>query len=87
MIFTGPDSTTARENGCAWLSYDGGATWPVKQQIYAGAFAYSVPVTLDRNKFGVLFERDGYKRISLAIVDFAWFCSGKDEMSMMKDPN
>ena len=87
MIFTGPDSTTARENGCAWLSYDGGATWPVKQQIYAGAFAYSVPVTLDRNKFGVLFERDGYKRISLAIVDFAWFCGGKDEMLMMKNPN
>jgi hypothetical protein len=78
IVFSGPNSTSSRSNGTAWLSTDGGATWPVKKQIYAGAFAYSLPVTVDCDRFGVFFEKDGYTRISLALVDFEEFTAGAD---------
>jgi sialidase-1 len=76
IVFSGPDSTTARVDGHAWLSTDGGATWPVKRRVYAGGFAYSLPTTIDCDRFGVCFERDGYQAISLAFVDYAEMTGG-----------
>ncbi|MFZ9881238.1 MAG: exo-alpha-sialidase [Phycisphaerales bacterium] len=81
IVFSGPNSASSRSNGHAWLSTDGGATWPVKQRVYAGAFAYSLPVTVDCDRFGVFFEKDGYTRITLAFVDFTDFTGGGDDFS------
>ncbi len=78
VVFCGPNSTTSRSNGTAWLSIDGGATWPVSKQVYGGGFAYSLPVTIDCDRFGVFFEKDGYTRITLAIVDYTDFNPGDD---------
>ncbi len=80
LIFCGPNAT-ARTNGFAWLSYDGGLTWPRKARVYIGAFAYSLPVPLDCDRFGVFFEKDGYTRISLALIDFTDFTAGTDDFS------
>lgn len=68
LVFTGPNSRSARNAGCAWFSWDGGSTWPRKAAIHAGSFAYSVPVPLGPDRIGVLFERDGCSRISWATV-------------------
>ena len=46
--------------------------------MYAGAFAYSLPVFVDCDRFGVFFEKDGYARIPLALLDYAAFTDGTD---------
>lgn len=66
LVFTGPNSRRERKDGTAWFSFDGGRTWPTAQAIYGGVFAYSQPALLPDGSVGVLFERDGYRRITLA---------------------
>ncbi|MEZ6017176.1 MAG: sialidase family protein [Planctomycetota bacterium] len=78
IVYAGPDSTTARVRGTLRVSYDEGATWPVARLIYAGGFAYSVAVRLPDARLGVLFERDGYARITLARTSLEWVTSGDD---------
>jgi len=63
LAFTGCDSTTARMNGTLWISLDEGASWPIKQPLATGFFAYSAPVDLGGGRIGVLAETDDYRRI------------------------
>ena len=63
LAFTGCDSTTARMNGTLWISLDVGASWPIKQPLVTGFFAYSAPVDLGDGRIGVLAETDDYRRI------------------------
>jgi len=81
IVFSGPNSTSSRSNGTVWLSTDGGATWPVSKQVYYGSFAYSLPVTVDCDRFGVFFEKDGNTRITLAFVDYTDFTAEADDFS------
>ncbi len=69
LVCTGPDSEKSRTDGAAWVSADGGATWPRKVPVHAGSFAYSVPVPLGGTRVGVLFERDGCSRIAFTVID------------------
>ncbi len=71
LLHTGPDGAK-RENGTVWMSFDDGATWPVKKQLWPGSFAYSVPTRLADGTVGVLFETDGYKRIVFARFPIGW---------------
>ena len=48
-----------------------GDTWPVSKQVYFGSYGYSLPVTVDCDRFGVFFEKDGTTRITLAFIDYA----------------
>lgn len=41
LIFSNIVHPTARKNGHIWASFDGGQTWPVRRQVFAGSFAYS----------------------------------------------
>jgi sialidase-1 len=68
LAVTGPDDPARRRNGVAWISEDGGATWPVRVPVHGGEFAYSAPVALADGGLGVLFEADGCRRISFAAV-------------------
>jgi sialidase-1 len=68
ILYCGPDSTTSRARGTVRVSYDEGATWPVARLVVPGFFAYSAAQRLADARIGVLFERDGYGRITLARV-------------------
>jgi len=77
-LFANPASTEARVNGTVRLSYDGGETWPVARTVYAGPFAYSCLTVLPDGTIGLLYERDGYERITFARFNLAWLTEGKD---------
>ena len=55
-----------------WLSDDEGKTWPVSKLIHAGGSAYSNLVKLPDDRIGLLYERDGYRSISLATFTLNW---------------
>ena len=63
ILFVNPASR-GRDKLTIRASDDEGATWPTSKLIYAGSSAYSNVIALPDNRIGVLFERDGYKRIS-----------------------
>jgi sialidase-1 len=71
LLHTGPNSMK-RDHGTVYLSTDDGATWPVKRELYAGGFAYSVPARLADGTVGVLFEADNYKRIVFTRFPIEW---------------
>jgi sialidase-1 len=54
------------------LSYDEGKTWAASRELYGGSAAYSCLVKPPGGTIGVLFERDGYRRMSFARVDLPW---------------
>jgi len=41
LLYSNIDSPRGRQNGYVWASFDGGQTWPIRRQIFAGNFAYS----------------------------------------------
>ena len=66
LLFANPASATARERLTVRASMDDGETWPSSNMIYAGSAAYSSMAALPDGRIGILFERDGYSRISFA---------------------
>ena len=55
-------------------STDSGQSWQVATPIFSGPSAYSVMVTIDESRVGVVYERgetDAYERITMAVVDVA----------------
>lgn len=71
ILFSGPEGSR-RERGTVHVSYDDGATWPVKRLLRAGDFAYSALTRLPDGTAGCLFETDNYGRIVLARFSMAW---------------
>lgn len=71
ILFSSPMGKS-RSNLHVWCSYDEGKTWPRKKMIHPGGAAYSNLVRLPGDKVGVLYEKDGYKTISLASFKLSW---------------
>ena len=69
LLFSNPDSETARECLTVRASADDGATWHRAKVVYAGSAAYSSMAVLPGGRIGILFERDRYTRISFAAFD------------------
>jgi sialidase-1 len=76
ILYSGPDSTK-RYNGTIHLSFDDGATWPVKRVLIPGGFAYSVLTRFPDGTVGCLFETGDAERIEFARISLAWLESGK----------
>ncbi|MEM7307414.1 MAG: sialidase family protein [Planctomycetota bacterium] len=69
LLFLNPASRTGRFGGRLRRSDDWGATWTDGLLLYPGSFAYSCLAELEGGRVACLFERDGYARISLALVE------------------
>ncbi len=79
ILYSGPQSTK-RENGTVFVSYDEGATWPVKRVLCEGPFAYSVLTGMPDGTIGCLYEADGMKSIVFARFTLDWLTAGKDRL-------
>lgn len=62
------------------LSYDEGRSWPIERLIYGGYTAYSSMAVLPDGRIAVLYEKDGYRRLSLAVFTLDWLTRGKDSI-------
>jgi hypothetical protein len=72
ILFGNPASSSSRINFTLRVSADGGNTWPVSRQLYAGSGAYSSICILPDKSIGVFFEKDNYSRITFARVEAEW---------------
>ena len=64
LLFANPASTK-RERLTLRVSSDGGMSWDKEILVYPGSAAYSSIAVLPDDRIGILFERDGYQRVSL----------------------
>ncbi|MFO0875871.1 MAG: sialidase family protein [Gemmataceae bacterium] len=78
LLYSGPQSTR-RENGTVFLSYDEGATWPVKRVLCPGSFAYSCIASLPDGTIGCLYEAEGTSKIVFARFTLDWLTADKDQ--------
>ena len=67
-----------RKNLSVKPSYDEGQTWPVSKLLCPGLSAYSSLARLPNGEAGIVYERDGYKKLSFARLTRAWLGEGKD---------
>jgi len=81
LLFSNPPQTRGRHGITVKLSYDEGKTWGVSRMIYKGSSAYSCLTKLPDKSIGLLYERDGYKKITLANFTLDWLTGGKDKLA------
>ncbi|MFB9292607.1 sialidase family protein [Persicitalea jodogahamensis] len=72
LLFSNANSQTKRENLTVRISTDDGQTWSAGKVIYPGPVAYSDLVVQKNSDLGVLYEKDGYKRIAYARFGYEW---------------
>jgi len=78
VLYSGPDSVSGnRILGTVHLSFDDGATWPLKRTLWLESFAYSVLTRLPDGKVGCLFETDNYGRIVFARFPLEWVSAAR----------
>ncbi len=79
ILFGNPASSSSRSNFTLRMSPDGGESWPVSRELYAGSAAYSSICILPDHSVGVLFEKDNYTRITFARVEEAWLMNPEQD--------
>ncbi len=72
LLFSNTESTSARVNLTVKMSCDNGRTWPVRRVVEPGSAAYSTLTRLPGGRFGLLWERDGYRHITFSSFGPAW---------------
>ncbi len=77
ILFSSPKGR-GRSQMTVWFSYDEGKTWPVQRLLHKGSAAYSNLVVLPDGKIGVLYEKDGYRKITLATFPLGWLETKKE---------
>ncbi|MFO7615766.1 MAG: exo-alpha-sialidase [Bacteroidales bacterium] len=75
--------SASRVNVSVLMSYDEGATWPVRKTIYAGASAYSSLTVLHDGTIGIYYEVGEYEHYEMYFVRFSlqWLTNGRDQLS------
>ena len=85
LIYTNSDSARDQEHGTAWVSFDGGKTWPLKRMIHEGNFNYSSlsagrPATKSEGWIYLHFEGgliDGPRIPTVARFNLSWLLRGE----------
>lgn len=72
ILFSNPAHKTKRRQMTVRASLDDGQTWPHRKVIYKGDSAYSCLVKLPDGVAGCLYEKDGYRTITLALFTTDW---------------
>lgn len=80
LLFSNVASASGRHHGTVWASFDGGRTWPVRQLVSPGPFAYSSmdagrPGTPGEGWIYLLFE--DAKGGSIARFNLGWLVDGE----------
>jgi sialidase-1 len=83
ILFSGPQGD-GREKGTVFLSYDEGATWPVRRVLVPGKFAYSCLVALPDGTIGCLYEADGTRKIAFARLTLDWLSGSTDRLEKVR---
>ncbi|MCH7726351.1 MAG: exo-alpha-sialidase [Planctomycetes bacterium] len=77
LLFSNPATTTGRHHLTVRMSSDEGKTWPKNILLYKDSAAYSCLASLPDGDAGILFERDGYERITFSRLKLAWISAGE----------
>jgi sialidase-1 len=82
LVFSNIVSPRGRKGGHVWMSVDGGSTWPVRREVFAGPFAYSSldagrPGTPSEGWIYLLFEGGPQGGGTLARFNLAWLLEGE----------
>ena len=75
LLFSNPAHTKRRIQMTVRMSPDGGGTWPVARELFAGPAAYSCLVALGKDEAGCLYERglkNPYQQIVFARFSRDW---------------
>lgn len=78
LLFSNSANSNVRRNLTVRMSCDDGQTWPVSKVVQSGASAYSTLTALRGSdgklggRYGLLYERDGYRHLSYTSFDLAW---------------
>jgi sialidase-1 len=84
ILFCNPATQARGENGrrgmTVRLSYDEGKSWSIERMVYAGYSAYSAMTVLPDGRIGILYEKDGYRRLSFAAFTLDWLTRGKETL-------
>jgi sialidase-1 len=84
ILFCNPATQARGENGrrgmTVRLSYDEGKSWPIERLVYAGYSAYSAMTVLPHGRIAILYEKDGYRRLSFAAFTLDWLTRGKESL-------
>jgi len=87
ILFSNPDDPRARANLSIKLSYDEGATWPVKRQLEPGPSSYSDLAVLPDGTILCLYERGVVAPtshqptfLSVARFNLEWLTDGRDRL-------
>lgn len=70
LFFSNLNSTTQRANLSLYKSEDDGKKWTLVKVVDAGSSAYSDLVLISRRQLGVLYEKDGYRKIVFTPFEF-----------------
>lgn len=83
LLHSIPADTATRRNVSVALSYDEGATWPIRRTIWSGASAYSSLTRLPDGAIGLLSEvyngGDGGYEIWFSRIPFEWLTRSEDD--------
>lgn len=82
LLFSNIVSDKGRRNGHVWASFDGGKTWPLRRQVFAGAFAYSSlaagrPGTPSEGWIYLLYEGGPSGGGTFARFNLSWVLGGE----------
>lgn len=83
LIYSNIISPKGRKNGHLWTSFDGGKTWPVRRQVFAGSFAYSSlnagrPGTPSEGWIYLFYEGGPQGGGTVARCNLSWLLQGEN---------